>query len=239
MNTTDTLESQRILTEYRRRAQDAEYHERTHALRPERVQALHALEQALYALLRRQSFTRLADISLLDIGCGEGNWISKFISLGAHPAHCAGVDLLDSRVEQARQRLPNPVRLHVGDASNLPFAPASFDLITQFTVFSSILDATMRVRVAREMLRLLRPGGMIVWYDFWLNPRNPQTRGVRMPEIRSYFPGCRIDARLVSFLPPIQSRIARVSRLAADLLEFVPFKSHWLAGIVKPDEAKT
>jgi SAM-dependent methyltransferase len=236
VNTIDTIELQRIVTEYRRRAQDAEYRDRTHALLPERVQALQALERALYGLLRRQGFANLVDRSLLDIGCGEGHLIAKFIGLGVHPGQCAGVDLLDFRVELARQRLPSQVRLHAGDASSLPFAPSSFDLITQFTVFSSILDATLRARVAREMLRMLRPGGMIIWYDFWVNPRNPQTRGVRLPEIRSYFPGCHIDARLVSFLPPVQARIARVSRLVADLIEYVPLKTHWLVGIVKPNE---
>jgi len=55
------------------------------------------------------------------------------------------------------------------------------------TAISSILDPEIRRNICADMQRVLRspdpasgkPGGMILWYDFWLNPTNPQTRGVR------------------------------------------------------------
>ena len=63
------------------------------------------------------------------------------------------------------------------------------------TAISSILDSEIRRNICADMLRVLRspdpasgkPGGMILWYDFWLNPTNPQTRGVRFL-LRSLFP---------------------------------------------------
>jgi len=56
----------------------------------------------------------------------------------------------------------------------LPYAAHSFDLTMQFTVFSSVLDDEVKANVAREMLRVTRPVGMLLWYDFWLNPSNPR-----------------------------------------------------------------
>ena len=45
-----------------------------------------------------------------------------------------------------------------------------------------------RLAMAEEMVRVLRkPDGLIVWYDFWLNPTNKQTRGIRPTEIKKLF----------------------------------------------------
>ncbi len=41
----------------------------------------------------------------------------------------------------------------------MPLANASFDLVTQFTAFSSILDDDVRRRMASEMPRVPKPGG--------------------------------------------------------------------------------
>jgi hypothetical protein len=43
----------------------------------------------------------------------------------------------------------------------------SFDLVTQFTVFGSLLDNQLRL-VAAEMHRVLKPGCLILWYDLQL-----------------------------------------------------------------------
>jgi len=44
------------------------------------------------------------------------------------------------------------------------------------------------------MLRVLKPGGAILWFDLRVdNPRNPQVKGLRKKEIASLFPGCDVD----------------------------------------------
>jgi hypothetical protein len=54
------------------------------------------------------------------------------------------------------------------------------------------------------MLRVLRPGGRILWYDFFRNnPTNPNVRGVGAAEIRALFPGRRIELRRVTLAPPL------------------------------------
>jgi hypothetical protein len=52
-----------------------------------------------------------------------------------------------------------------------------FDAATAVTVFSSILDPAVRRVLFREMERLIRPGGLVVVYDFVI--RKPTTADVR------------------------------------------------------------
>ena len=69
------------------------------------------------------------------------------------------------------------------------------------------------------MLRVLRspdpasgkPGGMILWYDFWLNPINPQTRGIRPAEIKRLFPNCLYEFHRITLAPPIARKLAPIS----------------------------
>jgi len=66
-----------------------------------------------------------------------------------------------------------------GDASRLPFKDGSFDIVMQFTVFTSILDREVKKAVATEMLRVLKADGIILWYDYHMNnPKNPDVKGI-------------------------------------------------------------
>jgi ubiquinone/menaquinone biosynthesis C-methylase UbiE len=121
----------------------------------------------------------------------------------------------------------------------LPFADGSFDLVSQFTVFSSILHAGVRRRAAAEMLRVLRPGGVALWYDFTVNPTNRDTHGIGGDEVTRLFPGCRVRARRVTLAPPLGRLVAPRSWLLAELLENVPaLRTHLLALIRKPPSAE-
>ena len=80
------------------------------------------------------------------------------------------------------------------------------------------------------MVRVLRkPNGLIVWYDFWVNPRSSETRGIRRAELKRLFPGCTLDIRSLTLAPPIVRRLAPRSRLACDALEGLHFlNTHYL-----------
>ena len=102
----------------------------------------------------------------------------------------------------------------------------------QFTVFSSILDGEVKGDVANEMLRVTRPGGVILWYDFWLNPSNPQTRGIRPAEIKRLFPNCSYEFHRITLAPPLARRIVPISWILAYGLERLTiFNSHYLVAI--------
>jgi SAM-dependent methyltransferase len=111
--------------------------------------------------------------TILDVGCGGGYDLGVWHSLGWPLASLAGVDLVPARVEAARAANPG-IDIRLGDGPTLPFADASFEIATAVTVFSSILDPTLRDALFAEMRRVVRPGGAIVIYDFVVrNPRNP------------------------------------------------------------------
>ncbi len=225
-------ERQRIEAEYNRRARNPALKQLYSPLNPDSLFAIQQRERSLMHLLRKHGFLDLSGVQLLDLGCGEGSSILRWLSYGIQPFNCAGVDLLAQRVKVARSRLPSDVSLQRADATQLPFANASFDLITQETVFSSILDSSVKQRVAGEMLRVLRREGIILWYDFWLNPTNRQTRGIRPAEIRSLFPGCSFSFHRINLAPPIARRLAPFSTLLCEVLERLKiFNSHYMVGI--------
>lgn len=193
------------------------------------------LERDILAVLRTTHFEHLQDKRILDIGCGEGQWLNQLVKWGARPENVAGIDVLQNRVSQARQLCPQGVQIHCGNATRLPFDNARFDLVVQFTVFSSILDMAVKEMVAHEMLRVLKAEGRILWYDFFVNnPSNPDVRGIRKCEIIRLFPGCRIEFRRVSLAPPLCRLLAPYSWLGCYTLEHIRmFNTFYLALIQK------
>lgn len=174
---------------------------------------------------------------ILEVGCGTGAWLRELVSWGARPENMTGVDLLPDRIAEARRLCPPGVALACGDASRLSLPGAAFDLVLQSTVFTSILDGDVRRALASEILRVLRPGGRVLWYDyFWDNPANPDVRGVRAAEIRSLFPACRIDLRRATLAPPLARVLVPRARLLCQFLECFPWLcTHYLGVIQKPD----
>jgi len=168
---------------------------------------------------------------ILELGCGRGGVLAEWIDYGAVPERLHGAELLPDRVRDAHSRLPqNP--LTNADGQHLPYAATTFDLLLQYTVFTSILERSVKSNLAAEMLRVLRPGGLIIWYDFWLNPTNRQTRGIRPAEIRRLFPSCAFNFRRITLAPPLARRIVPVSwKLALMLEKFNIFNSHYLVAI--------
>lgn len=196
-------------------------------------------ERAWIELLRRNGFLPLDERRVLDVGCGSGRLLVRMSFLGARPENLAGVDLLEHEVEKARTLAPH-YDFRVGDATNLPFDDQSFDVVTAFTTFSSMRTEEARQAAAAELRRVLRPGGAVLWYDFWTNPRNPEVQALGMKDIRRLFPGAEIDAKRVTLAPPIARRLAGVSWLACAFLDAFPFlRTHWLALIRPPEHAAT
>lgn len=185
-------------------------------------------------LLLKSGAFPLREISIADVGCGNGQWLLEFLQWGAVAANLHGIDLIAGRVASARERLPG-VDLRCGDARNLPWRDGSFDLVSQFTVFSSIEDAGVRSEVAAEMVRVLRPGGRILWYDCrYSNPARPRVRGLNRSDIRKLFPGCSIRFAATTLMPPLSRFIARRSWTIAAALEALGFTCTHLAAVITP-----
>jgi ubiquinone/menaquinone biosynthesis C-methylase UbiE len=203
---------------------------------PAYVFMMQARERQVLAMLARHGLARLADARILDIGCGAGQWLRDFVKWGARADHLTGVDLLEERLADARRMCPAGVTFVHGNAATLDLAPDSFDLVVQSTVFTSILDDEVRQLLAAAMRRAVRPGGSILWYDYFVdNPTNPDVRGVSREEIHRLFAGCAIDLHRITLAPPIARAIAPYSQLVCQMLEAIPLlRTHYLGVIRKP-----
>lgn len=194
-------------------------------------------ERETLALLRRYDCMPLSEKSILDVGCGSGSWMQLFIRWGARPDRVTGVDVRRDALQLARNAVPNTVRLGETNAAALPFVPARFDIVLQSTMFTSILDRSIRRQIASEMLRVLKPDGVIIWYDFLVdNPSNPNVSRVSKREIVSLFPGCSVDLKRVTLVAPVLRWIAPRSWFLTYLLsQFPPFCTHYLGAIRRRD----
>lgn len=226
-------ELDRIRAEYGRRDADPLLVDRYSLFDAANLFMIQGRERAIIAALKAEGMTSLCGLRILDVGCGSGAETRSLLAYGASPRLLHGVDMLAERIAVARHLAPH---LHYirGDAGHLPYATAAFDVVMQFTMFSSILDSELRRQTAYEMLRVLKPGGLILWYDFWLNPTNRATRGVQPTEIKLLFPNCRYRFHRMTLAPPIARRVVPHSWLTAQLLECLPFlRTHYLAVIRK------
>lgn len=226
-------EIERIREEYQKR--DRTIPADFYAWHREEIQYWQAsVARACARLLHQSGSFPIADAAIADIGCGNGQWLLEFLQWGAVAANLHGIDLLADRISSARERLPG-VDLWCGDARNLPWLSASFDLVTQFTVFSSIADIGVQAAVASEMLRVLRPGGRILWYDCrYSNPSRSAVRGLSRNDVRKLFPSCSIQFAATTLAPPLARAVAKRSWAAAAALESLRFTCTHLAAVIKP-----
>lgn len=95
---------------------------------------------------------------VLDVACGTGNQSLPAAQAGAD---VTGLDIATNLLEQARenaQREGLKIRFDEGDAEELPYEPASFDVV--LSMFGAMF-APRPEKVAAELLRVCRPGGLI------------------------------------------------------------------------------
>jgi len=200
---------------------------------------IHQRERELLDLLKKFNFMDLSDKKILDVGCGNGGVLREFIKYGARPENLYGIDLLPERVEVAKKTSPN-INFTLGDASKIPYDNEYFDIVMQFTVFTSILDDNMKKNIANEMLRVLKRGGIIIWYDYHMNnPKNPDVRGVKKKEIYELFPKCEIYLKRITLAPPLTRFIAKYSFLLCYIIEKLKFLNTHYIGIIKKYNNKT
>jgi ubiquinone/menaquinone biosynthesis C-methylase UbiE len=200
---------------------------------PGELYMLQRREEEALRLLAHHHITDLRNLRILDIGCGRGARLIDWARWGARPSSLFGIDLLEVFVREAREMSPG-AHICVGSGNCLPFPNGSFDVVSQSTVFSSILDSNLKRAVADEMERVVAPGGFMLWYDFrYPNVSNTDVKPIRYSELAALFPGRNIDVRSVTLLPPLARNLASFSVLACRILErSIPvLRSHTLAFI--------
>ena len=193
-------------------------------------------ERALVRWIKQCGIDPVEKRRVLEIGCGNGNFLLDLIRLGFDPAGLVGIELLEDRAAAARRCLPPAVRIIVGDASTVRLPDEGYDVVLQSTVFTSLLDKEFRQMLASRMWALTKPGGGILWYDFrYNNPKNPDVRGIPVREVYRLFSGGNIQIWKVTLAPPIARLVTRIHPNLYHVFNCLPFlRTHILCWINKP-----
>jgi len=101
--------------------------------------------------------------TILDVGCGGGRTIHE-MAARATAGRVLGVDYSEASVEASREAnrdavADGRVEVQQGSVSRLPFADAMFDLVTAVETHYYWPDLP---NDAREILRVLKPGGTLL-----------------------------------------------------------------------------
>lgn len=113
------------------------------------------------AMRRALVMARLVpDSRILDVGCGTGRWVRRYLELGHQPT---GVDATPGMLRIARQQgTTSPIL--AGEAFRLPFPGAAFDCVTDVTVVQHI-PVELQPKAIGEMVRVLKPGGRLILFE--------------------------------------------------------------------------
>jgi SAM-dependent methyltransferase len=124
-------------------------------------------------------------MEILDVGCGPGT-ITVDLARRIAPGHVTGIDNASEVVAladaTAAESAITNVRFAVGDAYDLAFPDASFDIVHAHQMLQHLADP---VTALAEMGRVCRPGGLVAardgdyagftwypadpWLDLWLD----------------------------------------------------------------------
>jgi len=172
--------------------------------------------------------------SMLDVGCGNGSLLAT-VGQRWPDVRLAGLDLQPERIEEARANAPD-AHLIVGSADALPFDDDAFDVVTAITLMSSLPTDRMESDAAREIARVTRPGGWLVWFDLrYDNPSNPAVHGIDGSHLARLFPSWAQELRSSTVLPPLARRLGRSTSVLYPILELVPpLRSHLIGRLGCP-----
>jgi ubiquinone/menaquinone biosynthesis C-methylase UbiE len=124
-----------------------------------------------------------AELTGLDIGCGEGHNTRLLAKLGAR---MTAIDIAAVFIGHAiRAEIDEPLNINyvLASAVELPFADASFDFATGFM---SLMDVPETDRVLAEAWRVLRPGAFLQFSITHPCFDTPHRRNVRDAQGRTY-----------------------------------------------------
>ena len=118
--------------------------------------------RSLYPVLL-EKLSHIPFQSALDLGCGTGEML-KLILQADHRKKLYGIDLSEKMLTVARSKLPDQVKLLLGDSESLPFPDSSFDVVY---CNDSFHHYPAPQNVLREVHRVLKPGGTFLLGDCW------------------------------------------------------------------------
>jgi demethylmenaquinone methyltransferase/2-methoxy-6-polyprenyl-1,4-benzoquinol methylase len=195
----------------------------------------HVLSGQMDRVWRARTAKRLApilqrpDARVLDLCCGTGDLALALAHARGAKARIIGADFAHPMLVRARMKsqivpshsglpAPPPLPVFEADALRLPFADASFDLVTTAFGFRNLANYEVGLQ---EIRRVLKPGGTLAIFEF-TEPPNNLVGGVYrwyfrrvLPRIGGFISG---DRAAYSYLPRSVARFFQAKELAALLV---------------------
>lgn len=103
--------------------------------------------------------------TILDVGCGTGT-VLRMILDEKPQVKAYGLDLSESMLQKAKEKLPKRVELVWGEAEALPYDNKRFDIVL---MVESLNYTTNPGQATKEAYRVLKPGGKLVICDKMVN----------------------------------------------------------------------
>ncbi len=116
--------------------------------------------------LKRHLVPQNHQARILDYGCGYGRTLAELSRAGYQ--HIAGVDFSGAMLARCHQELPNAMVIQ-NDGHSLPLLDSSIDAALLFAVLTCIPDSNAQRRQMAEIMRVLRPGGLLYISDLLIN----------------------------------------------------------------------
>lgn len=107
------------------------------------------------------------NFSILDVGCGFGKTVFDLEKQGYKKI--IGIDLNPSGISYAKKASRNmckDLRFKTSDAKKLKFSDKTFDFVITQAFWTTIPNTNDRIKIAREINRVLKVGGIIYITDF-------------------------------------------------------------------------
>jgi SAM-dependent methyltransferase len=148
-----------------------------------------------------------SDLRVLDVGCGSGATWYQLFRLGVKPHNTVGIDVQSDRLKHIGEHYPQATVLFA-DASQMPLADESFDLVYESTLFATLSERSLRQRVASEMIRVCKPNGYLLLVDWRVrNPFDAGSGKLNRRELQQLF-GAGTTTRLLAvargaLIPPL------------------------------------
>jgi len=146
-----------------------------------------AVEDSVISALKGATNLSREASRILDVGCGEGESLSRFLQLGFSPGNLYGIDVIEERIDEGRKKYPN-LNFVCDDATSMPFESDMFDLTLESTMFIQLTDEGLSQRIADEMLRVTKPNGYLMLIDWrYGKPGNSSYLAVSKKRINKMF----------------------------------------------------
>lgn len=178
--------------------------------------------RAVVERLVRAAMPPMDQLAVCDVGCGRGADLARWHALGVPGDGLYGTELSAERAEAARRTVPGGTIAEV-TGFRIPFADASFDVVTATLVLSSVLDRARRRELLREMRRVTRPGGVIAIYDFRIRkPWNPNVTAISGRELAETLGTPTSEHRLAPLLPALDLALKLPPALGEIVIAVLP-----------------